>query len=97
MLYLVIKGAYYHDSQSDQILVPHFTGEFQMVDCTRYITKEELKDSYNKEYIKNNKDNFVEYDGKKYFYAEYSPVSTGGWDLLSDLSDLSHTENNFNF
>ena len=92
---LVIKGAYYFDG--DTILVPHYTGEFFIVDCDQYITKEELKDQYSESYIENVKDNYIEYDGIKYYYAEYSPFGVENWELLSDLSELSHNEMDYDF
>lgn len=94
---LVIKGAYYYDKDSDIILVPHFTGEFRIVDCDIFMTMEDLKDSYDESYINDVKDNPIEYDGKNYYNAEYSPQSVDEWELLSDLSELAHLEENFDF
>ena len=95
---LVIKGAFYYDNDSDTILMPHYTGEFSVVDCDEYIKMEELKETYDESYIENNKDNFIDYEGQKYYFAEYSPRSvTDEWDLLSDLSELSHFEEDYDF
>ena len=92
----VIKGAYYQNG--DTILVPHFTGEYNIVDCTRYYTKEEMEETYGETFIKDNKDNYVDVDDVRYYYAEYSPYTVDDdWVLLSDLGDLEHTENSFNF
>ena len=91
---LVIKGAHYFDGES--ILIPHFTGQFIIVDCTEYTTKEVLKGRYSKDWIKENKSDYIDYEGTHYYYAEYSPFNiTKDWYLLSDLSDLEHTEENF--
>ena len=93
---LVIKGAIYQ--VGDEILVPHFTGEYIMVDCTRYMKKSDLLDIYDKSFFKDNKENFVIVDGEKYYYAEYSPFNVGDdWLLLSDLSEIEHMEENFDF
>ena len=43
------------------------------------------------------KDNYVIYQDKKYYYAEYSPIDTDGLDLLSDLSELEHIEESYDF
>lgn len=83
---LVIKGAQYFDGES--ILIPHFTGEFYTVDCTEYALKKELKQNYSKEWIKKNKDDYIEHNGEKYYYAEYGSFYIDNWKLLSDLSDL---------
>ena len=94
---LVVKGAYYYDRESETILVPHFTGDFFYVDCTEYEKMESLKGRYDKGWIKENKDDFIEYEGEKYYYAEYSPRCVEDWKLLSDVSELEHTEENFDF
>ena len=93
----VIKGAYYYDRESETILVPHFTGEFYMVDCSRFVKMEELKDRYNDNYIDEVKDSPIEYEGEKYYDAEYSPWSIGDWELLSDISEVSHLEENYDW
>jgi hypothetical protein len=95
---LVISGAYYYDKEMNAILIPHFTGEYAMVDCDIYLTKKDILEQYEKHFWIDNKKNFVEYEGVKYYYAEYSPVSVDeDWILLSDLSELRHEEENFNF
>lgn len=67
-------------------------------DCDRYMTKKELKGIYPESFIKENKDNFVIVEGIKYFYAEYSPMNIDeDWELLSDLSELYHVEEDFDF
>lgn len=93
---LVIRGAYYRSG--NEILVPHFTGEYYIVDCDRFLTKKNLLETYGKQYFNENKDNYVTVDGVKYYYAEYSTYNiTEYWELLSDLSELSHTEESFDF
>lgn len=93
---LVIRGAYY--KVGDEILIPHFTGEYNMVDCTRYLSKKEILEIYDKSWLKEHKDNYVIVDNVKYYYAEYDTYCIDNdWELLSDLSELEHLETNFNF
>lgn len=88
---LVIAGAKYY--YGDMIVIPHFTGEFSAVDCDRYLNKGELKEYYSKDFIEENKEDFIEHEGEKYYYAEYSPFHVSEeWDLISDLSDLRFEE-----
>ena len=94
---LVIKGAYYYDRKSETILIPHFTGEFRIVDCSRLEKMEDLKDRYDDTYIDQVKDSPTEFEGEKYYDAEYSPQTIGDWELLSDLSNLEHLEENYNW
>jgi len=94
---LVIKGAYYYDKDRDRILVPHYTGEFYIVDCDEFTTMEDLKDRYDETYIKEVKETPMEYNGKNYYSAEWSPFDIGNWELLSDLSGLEHTEEEYNW
>ena len=93
----VIRGAYYYDKEADVILIPHFTGEFWMVDCDEFTTMEDLEGRYDENYINEIKDNPIYLDGKKYFSAEYSPFTIGDWELLSDISELFHMEEYFDF
>ena len=89
---LVISGALYRVDE-DTIVKPHFTTEYAAVDCTRYFTKEELEGRYGESFIRQNKNDFIEEDGIKYYYAEYSPFHVSeDWELLSDLSELNHLE-----
>ena len=93
---LVVKGAYYFDG--DSVLVPHRTGEYIIVDCDQFLPKKEIKGRYSKEYWQENKNNFVEIEGEKYYYAEWGPFNISDeWKLLSDLSELAHFEEKFNF
>lgn len=88
---LIIKGAFYFDGET--ILVPHFTGEFSIVDCTEWQTEEYIRNAYSER----NAQEFVEngcrytHDGIDYFECESSPYNTEGLELLSDLSDLEFT------
>ena len=84
----VIKGAKYFTG--DSILIPHFSGEYVTVDCDEYVTLDELKKEYDQAYIDSVKDNYIEHEGEKYYYAEWSPFNvTDEWDLISDISSLS--------
>jgi hypothetical protein len=84
----IIKGAIYING--NVLLRPHFSGYYGVVDCTEYKTKEQIKGEYSKEFAKkmlNN--NYLTYDGKKYFECEYSPYWTDEMVLLSDISNLN--------
>jgi hypothetical protein len=87
---LVIAGAHYFDG--DHILIPHYTGEYWAVDCTAYKTLEEIISEYSKEYVKSIKLDYIEHDGKKYYYGEWGPYHTENMELLSDLSNLTFQE-----
>ncbi len=72
------------------IIVPHYTGEYFIVDCDRYKILPEIMEMYDDRFIKENKDNNVEYDGETYFYAEYSPMTVDEhWDKNTLLSYLN--------
>lgn len=88
MRYVVIRGAKYF--RGDDIVIPHMTGEYWMVDCDNYVTLEELKDEYDEEYVESVKDNYIEHEGVNYYYAEWGPESvTDDWELISDISSLT--------
>ena len=90
---LVIKGAQYFERDSDIILIPHYTGVFWMVDCDRYYPLDELKEMYSDGYVESVMDNYIEFEDKKYYYAEYRPWNvTEDWELISDLSELEFNE-----
>jgi len=94
----IIKGALYFNG--DEILRPHFSGQFHTVDCTQYFTKKHIKENYSKEFYKEatGKDaNYIEYGGVKYYQCEYSPYHTDGMELLSDLSELEFFDNETEF
>jgi hypothetical protein len=84
----VIAGAVY--KRENDLVIPHQTGEFSIVDCDNYVTMEELKADYDEDYIKEVEDNYIEYRGVKYYYAEWSPEHvTDDWYLLSEsISEL---------
>lgn len=93
---LVIKGAYYFTG--DMIVCPLMTGQFYIVDCHTFETKSDLLDKYDQKYFKEVKAEAIEKDGVKYYPTEWGPVTVSeDWELLSDLSDLSHEENDFDF
>lgn len=97
-LRLFIKGAIYLSADGTELLTPRFTGEYAVVDCTRYLTKDEILSNYEEDFFNENKDNYIEYEGNKYYYAEYSPYHTQNiGELLSDLSELQHVEEEYNF
>lgn len=85
---LIIKGAIYKDG--DELVRPHFTGEFWMVDCTEYKTRENIIADYDKDFYKNviNSNEPLLHDDVEYFECEYGPHNTEGFELLSDISDL---------
>jgi len=97
MNHLVIQGAFY--IKGDIVLVPHFTGEYSIVDCDEYKTKKQIKSEYSKEdYKRITQESYCTYDGETYYSTgDYSPYGTEGMELLSDLSKLSHIENDYNF
>ena len=94
---LIIAGAFYYDEKNDTLLSPHYTGEFSIVDCNEYKRMNEIEDSYDENYINQIKDNPIKYNGNKYYDAEYSPCVVNDWELLSDLSDFSYLEENYDF
>lgn len=83
---LVINGAYYYDKDDDLIVQPCMTGEFNIVDCNVFKRSEESEET-----------NFVKYQGNKYFFIGVRCVYTESFELLSDLSDLIHVEEKFDF
>ncbi len=94
---LIIKGAHYYDRESDEILVPHYSGEYDILDCTKHIRKKELKAIYDDKYVKSVIGNPIIFKGNKYYNAQYGPEHVGDWELLSDLSKLVFVEENFDF
>ena len=88
---LVIAGARYFNG--DSILIPHFTGEFYMVDCDEYAPLKTLKAIYSKDYVTQvvEDERYLEHDGVKYYCAESGPFIINDWELLSDLSSLRFT------
>ena len=97
---LMIKGAFYYDRDAKTVLVPHYTGEYNAVDCDKYVLLDELKVNYPESYIEDvieNNDCIV-FENKEYYYAQYSPwCNLNELELLSDVSELQHIENNYDF
>jgi hypothetical protein len=84
---LVIAGAHYFDG--DSILIPHYTGEYWAVDCTEYKPIRSLMREYPRSYVEEHKNDYIEHDGTRYFYAEFGPFHTENMGLISDLSNLT--------
>jgi len=95
---LVVSGAFYYSEEYKAVIKCCRTGEFWMVDCIRYIQKRRYIENFGKQSFKDNEDNFVLYEGEKYFSEDGSiPLQTIDFDLLSDLSDLKHEQESYNF
>lgn len=92
---LVIKGAWYFNG--NELVIPHFTGEFFIVDCDCYLSKIELKEIYDDDFVTVAMESPIEYKSTTYYPAEYNAVYTENFDLLSDLSNLAHNEEEYNF
>lgn len=81
---LIIKGALYENN--GEIVRPHFTGSFFIVDCTKYVNTEALEDLSD-----DFENSFVEVDYVKYYECEGStPILTTNFELVSDLSHLEY-------
>lgn len=93
----IIKGAIYFSESENAILVPRYSGQFHAVDCDRYLEKEDILSNYEQSYFNENKDDYKEYNGVKYYYAEYSPYSTADMELLSDISGITYTDEECSF
>jgi len=92
----IIKGAIYQ--YGDVLLRAHYSGNFWMVDCTEYKTKEEIKANYDKENAKEFlKGFFLTCDNVKYYECEYSPYQTEEMDLLSDISNVEFYDDETDF
>ena len=87
---LCIRGATYYDPGADWILIPHYSGDYRAVDCDQYAPMGDLKQNYDKAYIRGVVKDYpvLTYRGTKYYYAEWGPNSTDGLILLSDLTDF---------
>ena len=94
---LIIKGAIYKSGNT--ILQSHFTGQFFMVDCTEFKTKKQIKEEYSKEIQKEFLNNsHLICEGVKYYECQSSPWNcTDDFELLSDLSELSFENNEYEF
>ena len=69
----VVSGAFYYDKEEDVIVTPRMTGCFYIVDCSVY---ERMKKSESK-----GNNDFVKYQGQKYFDTGIRPVSIGSRSL----------------
>ena len=96
---LIIKGAVYFDEKNDMIVVPHFTGEYHIVDCDTYEQIHVLEEKYDSKYIDRitSNDLFCGYKGNIYYSTQSSPCSVLDWELLSDLSELVYFEEDTEF
>ncbi len=84
---LIIKGAVY--SNGDRLLVPHYTGNFYLVDCREYLTEEDMRGSYDESFVDEALEGaYLTMDGVKYYECENNAKDTADMELLSDLSDL---------
>ncbi len=97
MTKLIIKGAVYFSADYEAIIKPLRTGEFWLVDCEEYLTKQDYLDRYAKDYFNENKNDFITYEGVKYYYAGYRPLNNSDFNLLSDLEDLSFDDDSNEF
>lgn len=97
IMQIIIKGAIYTDGNN--LLRPHFSGNFSDVDCTEFKPAKEIKANYSKESAqKFIKDGFyLTYEGVKYYECEYSPYHTDGMDLLSDISRIEFFDEETDF
>ncbi len=94
----IIKGAIYKNG--DELLRPHYSGDFRTVDCTEYKTKEQIKSEYSKEWAKEHTDEDAFYltcDGVKYYECEFSPFDTENFELLSDISKIEFYDDETEF
>lgn len=92
----IIKGLIYSDGA--KLLRPIFSGNFFMVDCTEYLTKKDIKELYeytnSKELLKGF---YITFEGVKYYECEVSPQNTKDMELLSDISEVEHYDNETDF
>ena len=85
----IIKGAIY--TNGDELLRPHYSGSFSVVDCTEYKTAEQIKSEYSNEHFEEFTSDdalYLTYKGVKYYKCEYSPFNTDGLELLSEVDKL---------
>lgn len=94
---LIIKGAIYKDG--DELVRPHYTGEYYMVDCTEYKTIENIVKEYDIDFAKNvvNSKEPLLHDDVEYYECEYSPHITEGFELLSDIYELCFYDHETSF
>lgn len=84
-----IAGAIYYDGQRNSIIIPSFSGDFLIIEVTEYIPFKNWKCRYKEDFIYNNKNNYIVYNGSKYYYAESVNIyNNEDIELLSDISEL---------
>ena len=83
----MIKWAEYI-SKDNILYIPHYSWDFWACDCDRYLLLDQLKDIYSDDFIRDNEYNYIEYNDILYYYAEYEPVVTKDFELISDIFDL---------
>ena len=69
----IIREVVYKLGLENVLLVPHKTGRFEMIDCDYYLPMDSMKLEFNNEYINKVKDDYIEYQGIKYYYAGFTP------------------------
>lgn len=93
---LIIQGAVY--KSGNVLLRPHYSGEFNLVDCTEYKTKKEILKNYDKKYATEFLDGFyLTHEGIHYYECNYYPHNTNDFELLSDLSQIKFYDNETDF
>lgn len=86
---LIIAGALFHHTEKDILFRPHFTGQYWAVQGDSYYKKSDYIRKFGREAFKENKNDYIEDFGEKYYFADYSEVvNTTDLDLVSDLSNL---------
>ena len=93
---LVIAGAFYFNEEENKVLVPSYTGEYEIVDCEEYLTEEKIIEDYDKpiadRLLANNP---VTVRGEQYYSINYQRPHyvTESWELLPFSLQLPlHTE-----
>lgn len=89
-LQTIIKGALYENMEKDTFYRPIFSGQFWMVDCHEYVTKDEYIERMESKPDEDTE--HMEYEDKTFYYIGVTPVGTENLDLVSDISDLYFTE-----
>jgi hypothetical protein len=95
---IIISGAIY--TNGEELLRPHYSGNYLIVDCTQYLTKKHIKENYRNDFYKEatGKNAFyLTYQGVKYFECEFSPYNTEDMELLSEISEIEFYDNETNF
>ena len=91
---LVICQAIY--SYEDYLVVPHFTAEVGIMQCSIYKTKKQLKRDFGKEDAKKFTENsYLTYENVKYYDCDVKCINTEKMELESDLSKLVHYNEEF--